>query len=371
MKSKVLIVASIWPFFNFEKHDIRILQELGYEVHCATNFKEDNGRKVDIHNVVKHQVDFSRSPFSFQTVVAFYQLRKLLSESSFQIVHCHTPVASIITRVLCKKYRKKGMKVIYTSHGYHFYKGSSLKNWLLYYPIEKICSKWTDIIITINEEDYNLTKTRFKKKKVFRIPGVGIDVSRFSLPFEIRTQKREEFGIRENDVVILSVGEVNDNKNHKLIIESLAKLKDGHIHYFIAGNGDKIEENICLAKNLSLENNVHFLGYRSDIAELNAMADIFAFPSIREGLGLAAIEALASGVPVIGMNTRGINEYVMNGKTGYLFNNNIEECVRAIKEVCELVKTNANDISQNCIMTAQKYSYINTKKIMKDIYTDL
>lgn len=363
---KALVVASIWPFFNFEKKDIILLQNLGYEVHCATNFEIGIDHEVKIDNIKRHQIDFSRSPFSIKTIKAFMQLNQLLRENDFSIVHCHTPVAGILTRIAAKKFRKKGMRVLYTSHGFHFYKGAPIKNWIMYYPIEKICSRYTDAIITINQEDYELVCSRFKAQENIRIPGVGIDLNQFFQEHSANDTMRSELGIAKGNKIILSVGEQNDNKNHRLIISSLAKLGDTNIHYVMAGSGEAEERNRMLAKKLGIINQVHFLGYRTDIPRLDNVADIFAFPSIREGLGLAAIEALACGTPVIGMNTRGINEYVKDDITGYLFCNDVDSCCEAIVKCLKLKDDTMLPV--RCIEAAKKYDAQHTQLIMKSLY---
>lgn len=363
---KVLVVASIWPFFNFEKNDISLLQKLGYEVHCATNFKIEMDCEMTIDRIEKHQIDFSRSPFSIQTITAYMQLKKLIHENNFGLIHCHTPVASILTRLVARRYRKDGLRVLYTAHGFHFYKGAPLRNWIFYYPIEKICSRYTDAIITINEDDYDLTCSKFKAKDNIKIPGVGIDLNRFKPKHDKDDAIRKELGIAKENSIIISVGEVNDNKNHRLIIASLAKLKNKCIHYVVVGSGKAEEKNKILAGELGIADQVHFLGHRNDIPELDNAADIFAFPSLREGLGLAAIEALACGIPVIGMNTRGIKEYVRDGVTGYLFNNDVDSCCEAINNCLKLKEDFS--LSVRCIDEAKKYDFRNSQRIMKALY---
>lgn len=365
---KALIVASVWPFLGFEKNDMKLLKEMGYEIHCATDFNVKSGLDIDFTNIIKHQIDFSRSPFSSKTFVAFGQLKKLLKKEHFDIIHCHTPVASILVRNAAKKYRKKGTSVIYTSHGFHFYKGGSKLSWLFYYPAEKICSLFTDVIITINEEDYNLANSKLCCKNVFHIPGVGIDNTKFNVNKGERDIYRKELGISEDDIMILSVGEVNENKNHQLVIRSLAELKNSHIQYFIAGEGSQKKKNIELAEKLNLGEKVHFLGFRSDIKELNAASDLFAFPSIREGLGLAAIEALSMGKPVVGMHTRGISEYVKENYTGFLFSNNPSECALAINQCINMLRRGI-DFEKNCRLMAEKYDVKNSEEIMRNIYS--
>ena len=270
-----------------------------------------------------------RSPLSKSNLEAVKELKKIVFENHYDIVHCHTPIAGVCTRLACKSFRKNGLKVIYTAHGFHFYKGAPIKNWLVYYPIEKYCSRFTDVLITINREDYALAKKKMKAQKTEYVPGVGIDVDKFRNTVVDRTAKRKELGIPENAFLLFSVGELNANKNHQIVIRALAQLNDSNIHYMIAGKGDLHDELICLANRLGVAKQVHLLGYRKDVAELYKTADVDAFPSIREGLGLAAIEGMAAGLPLVCSDNRGTKEYAINGK-GALVCNSINDFVSAI-----------------------------------------
>jgi len=219
----------------------------------------------------------------------------------------------MITRLACRRVRKKGTKVIYTAHGFHFYKGAPKLNWLIYYPIEKICSYFTDVLITINKEDYALAQKKMKAKKVEYVPGVGIEVEKFANPGVTREQKREELGIPQDAKLLISVGELNKNKNHETIIKAIKELD---VYYVIAGRGDLQDYLQNLIDELNLTDRVKLLGYRTDVAELYAAADIFVFPSYREGLGLAAIEGMAFGLPLIVADNRGTRDFCQNNVNG-------------------------------------------------------
>lgn len=214
------------------------------------------------------------------------------------------------------------MKVIYTAHGFHFYKGAPLKNWLLYYPVEKLCSHFTDKLITINREDYELAQKKLGAKKTYYVPGVGIDLPKFQNDCTDRNVTREELGVPKDALFLLSVGEVNENKNHQIVIRALAKLSRSDVHYAIAGIGGHRERLLALAKKLGVDDRVHLLGFRTDIPALNRAADIFCFPSIREGLGLAAVEAMACKTPVVAADNRGTRSFITNGENGFLCKHN-------------------------------------------------
>lgn len=315
---KVLLVATVQSHIaQFHKPIIKMLQEMGCEVDVAArdNLAEKNNLTLNEPNRI-FNVPFERSPFSLKNVKAYKQLKKIINENEYDVIHCNTPVGGILTRKAAKKARKKGTIVIYEAHGFHFFKGGSKKNWILYYPIEKHYSKFADVLITINKMDYQLASTKFKSKKVEYIPGVGVNLDQF-INANTDGDVRAELGLQSDAKIVLSVGELNENKNHQAIIRAIAKLNDKNVHYVIAGNGPKKEQLQQLVAQLGLNDNVHFLGYRRDLPHVYKSADIFALPSYREGLGLAAIEAMYFGLPIVTSNRHGINDYSILGVTGF------------------------------------------------------
>jgi len=371
---RVLYVSTISLTINsFFKPHIEMLVNEGNYVDIACNYSDlaldDFYKSLGCKS---HQIDFSRSPLSPDNIRAYNQLKKVIEKGKYDIVHCHTPTAAAITRLVCMKCRKKNdLRVFYTAHGFHFYKGAPLKNWIIYYPVEKLCSYFTDKLITINQEDYNLAKKKMKAKEICHVPGVGIDISRFKDVKVERHVKRREIGVPEDCFLLLSVGELNENKNHQIIIKALAKLKNPDIHYIIAGVGDKKDYLIELAKKLAVSEQVHLLGYRNDIPELNYSADVFCFPSMREGLGLAAIEAMACGLPIIAAENRGTREYVRNGSNGFIcrFNDvdGFAEKIQTLYNAPEMAKKFGCS-GESCSVT---YDMSAVNAIMKRIYGDL
>ena len=317
---RILYITTVSCTINafFGPH-IKMLVQEGNQVDLASDFREWG--MDDIFSKLgcgSYQIDFSRSPLSLDNLKAYGQLKKVVEKGSYDIVHCHTPNASVITRLVCRKLRKKtGLKVFYTAHGFHFYKGAPKLNWLVFYPVEKFCSRFTDKLITINKEDYTLAKGKFYAGEVCYVPGVGLDLSRFENVQVDRTAKRREIGVPEDAFLLLSVGELNENKNHQIIVRALAKLNDPNVHYAIAGVGDKRDDLLELAEELGVSEQLHLLGYRKDIPELNCSADVFCFASLREGLGVSALEAMACGLPLVTSNVHGINDYSTDGVTGY------------------------------------------------------
>lgn len=259
-----------------------------------------------------HPLSCTRNPFSLGSLKAIFQIRKLVKDGGYDIVHCHTPVAAMCTRLACIGARKRGTKVYYTAHGFHFFKGAPVKNWMIYYPVEKLCSYFTDVLITINKEDYALARKKMKAKKVVYVPGVGLDVQKFADISVDKAQKRKQIGVPEDAVLLLSVGELNENKNHQVILRALARLKDPGIHYAIAGRGPQQESLEALARELGIEDRVHLLGYRTDVGELYQIADIFCHPSRREGLPVSIMEAMSCGLSVVCTDIRGSADLVEN-----------------------------------------------------------
>lgn len=311
---KILIVSTVSrQFYLFEQANIKILKSLGYEVHAAANF-EDANERLDSLDIVRHHFDIQRSPFRLRNIKAYFQLKGIMKSENFDGVHCHSPMGGVLARVAA---RSVGVRtVLYTAHGFHFFGGAPILNWILYYPIERFLARLTTVLITINKEDYERAKN-FKASKVKYVPGVGIDVKKISSTVVDKTQKRKELGLRNEDIVLLSVGEQNRNKNHEVVIRAVAKLRKPNLHYVVCGQGTMQTYLSDLVSKLKLDGNVHFLGFRDDIAEICKIADLFIFPSRREGLGLAALEAMASGLPIVTSNVHGIVDYSVDGVTGF------------------------------------------------------
>lgn len=328
---KCLIVASVASMVGqFNMPNIDLLLSMGYTVTVASNFSfgntfnnshaEDLWNKLKTKDVEVHNIKFVRNIFNLKNILVYKKIKKLINENNYSLIHCHSPIGGVITRLAAKKHRKNGTHVIYTAHGFHFHKGSPISNWLLYYPVEKWLSKYTDTLITINKEDFSLAQRKMHSKKIYYISGIGVDTQKF---FDIsvdKLQKRSELGISQNEIILLSVGELIKRKNHEVIIKAIAKLNNPKIKYFICGIG-KLEIYLKnLVESLNLENQVILLGYRNDIGELCKASDIFCFPSKTEGLGIAAIEAMACGLPIITSNIHGINDYSESSVTGYSCN---------------------------------------------------
>lgn len=337
---KVLYVTTIGSTMDFFEKFVKHLIELGNEVDIATNEKlslvpknfKDIGCRV-------YQIETSRSPVNRGNLVAIKQIRKIVQEQKYSIVHCHTPVAAMCTRLACCNMRKSGTRIIYTAHGFHFYQGAPIKNWLLFYPVEKVCSYFTDVLITINKEDFLFAQKKMKAKKILYIEGVGIDLEKFGKRTIDRTKKKKEMGILDDSIIVLSVGELNENKNHELVIRAISKISNPKIHFFIAGKGERKSYLERISSELGVSSQVHLLGYREDIEELMQMADLFCFPSFREGLSVSVMEAMACGLPVMCSKIRGNVDLIDciddNGIGGgvYFEPQSVESCCKAFEKI--------------------------------------
>lgn len=370
---KMLMTATVPSMIGqFNMNNIDILLTMGYEVHVACNFRDRSiwpkERIKEFVEILKdrgikyHQIEFSRSPKKIKCIrKSLYQMDLLMKRFQFEFVHCHTPMAGVISRISCHKNK---IKVIYTAHGFHFYQGAPLINWIIFFPIEKFLSKWTDVIIAINKEDYKCAEKYFSAKRTFYIPGVGVDTEKFQNMDINRERKRKEIGILSDDIMIFSVGELNTNKNHKKVIEALSMIKDSKYHYFIAGEGELGEKLKEEGRRYGI--NLHLLGYRNDIPELLKCADLFVLPSIREGLNVSLMEAVSSGLPSIASNIRGNRELIDHQ---YLFdpNNSKDICDHIIKVISMDTRTREEFINSLLKSSARLDVDIISKKI-KEVY---
>ena len=347
---KALLIASMASMLdNFNRDNIDTLLSLGYELTLASNFhtNQDSNSQEKTERFLRDmkekgakcvQIDFSRGIIDIKGQWKSYQQVKKLLKQKFDLIHCHSPICAAITRLCASKYRKTGTRVVYTAHGFHFFKNAPIQNWLIYYPIEKMMSRFTDVLITINKEDYYRAKYKFHAKKTVYIPGVGIDSKRFQNLGISREQKRQELGLSKEDILILSVGELNKNKNHEVVVRALAGLKGQNIVYMIAGEGNQ-KENL---KTLAEENGVslRLLGFREDICLLLEAADVFAFPSKREGLSVSVMEAMFMKKPVIASKIRGNTDLIKDGENGLLvYPNKVDSWKQSIRKMLSSLKT--------------------------------
>lgn len=327
---KVLMLASVASMIDkFNMNNIKILRDLGYTVDIAANFDfgsitsqervDEFKQELIDSGITVHNIQIPRKIFDIKGIVDSYKKVKQLSETeNYSMVHCHSPIGGVVARLAFRKARNNGTKVMYTAHGFHFFKGAPLLNWLIYFPLEWLCSFFTDILITINREDFDFAKKYMKSGKIKYTHGIGVDISSFGGNKCDKNAKRKEIGLPENATMLLSVGELSKRKNQEVIIRALQTINNKNIHYVLVGFGKKEEYLKRLTNEFDLNDSIHFLGYRSDIPELCNISDIFCFPSFQEGLPVALMEAMATGLPVVCSKIRGNIDLIQEGQGGFL-----------------------------------------------------
>lgn len=313
---------------------IEMLLDNGYEVDCACSIDKPVDKELQNKGVKIFEVPFSRNPLGIGNIKAFMRLMELQRINNYDIVHVHTPIAAIYGRLLKLGY--SNLKTIYTAHGYHFLKGGSKLSWLIYYPIEKIMAKFTDVIININKEDFEITKEKLKPRSSYFLNGVGLDLSKYKkLSKDEILEKKKELGITDNDFIVLMIAELNKNKNHIQLINAIDTLKKqySNIKVFCIGDGDMREDLEQQIISINLQNNIFMLGYRQDVNKLINISDIGILMSYREGLPRNIMEFMASGRKVIATNIRGCRDLICNETVGTLVNvGDYEETAKAIEK---------------------------------------
>ena len=369
---KVLLTATVQSHIcQFHRPLVDILHEHGCEVHVAAkdNLAEKNGLKLDFADKV-YNVPFARSPKSKDNLQAYKELKKIIEKEKYDVIHCNTPMGGIVTRLAAKKARKTGTEVYYTAHGFHFYEGAPKKNWIVFYPIEKLFSRITDQLITITQEDYELAKHKFQCE-VERIHGVGVDGKRYcAVSKEEKDEIRIDLGYTEKQKLILCVGELLPNKNQKMLISAMREIvkQCSDVKLLLAGNGPEKENLEELVKSYHLENSVEMLGYVTNLQEYQKIADVCVTCSKREGLPLNVVEAMLAETPVVATKNRGHRELLRNGETGFLVD--VDDGIALGKRVVELLSD--EKIYEKIQITAKNYAkaytFDNVKQELMKVY---
>lgn len=377
MGKKALIVTNLIGFVTFLWNDIELLKEFGYEVSFAANAEvitgENHQEELKKKNVKFHQIEFSsKNPFAKENLNAYRNIKNLIEKEKYDVIHCHTPIAGFITRMAARKFRKRGTIVIYTTHGFSFTHLSSKKEWIVYYYLEKFASLFTDLIITINNEDYENAKSMFCKN-IKLINGVGVETNKYCIVDINVDEYKQKIGIPKDKIIVLSVGELSKRKNHQIIIKALGEIKNKNDYCYVICGREIAKSGITAnLKKLAQTYNVNLilLGHRSDIPEIIHCSDIGAIPSIREGLGLAGIQSLSAGVPLVGTEVQGIKEYIIPGKTGFLCN---PYDIQGYKEaILKLSNTDLrNNMKNKCIEIAKCFDVSISYNQMRRIYTSM
>lgn len=329
-KKKILFTSHVAYFQRFNQPFMQMLRKQGHEVHYASmgEFEIEDCDKSFV-------VPFARSPFSFSNIVAIRKLKKIIDRENYDLIHTHTPMGSIVTRLAARAARKKGTKVIYTAHGFHFFKGAPLLNWLIYYPIEKMVARLTDTLITINREDYARAKAKFHTNVVY-VPGVGVDPARFKkLSAKEKAALRSSLGLSAKDFIMIYPAELNANKNQIMLLRVMKDLvkKDSSIHLLLPGRDSSNGYHKKISMDFDIAKNVHFLGHRQDIPDLMQIADLSVSTSFREGLPVNLMEAMFAGLPIVATGCRGATELVENSVNGFVTEFNDQKFIDAIEKI--------------------------------------
>lgn len=363
---KILFTSHVANFSKFNWPLMEWFQKQGWEVHYAS-LDEEEIPCCDRH----FQVSFHRSPYSLNNVKAYFQLKKIISREKYHIIHCHTPMGGVVTRLAASDARRKGTKVLYTAHGFHFYQGAPVSYWLLYYPVEKILSYITDCIITLNEEDYQIAKKRFHSQYTEKISSVGVDLDRFHpVGKEEKIKLRQAQGIPEKAFLLLYTAEFIPRKNHIFFIQNIPFLKEHipELKVILLGKGQTLEACRQLVQQLGLSDTVFFLGYRKDVEHFCQAADLVVSVSRQEGLPVNLLEGMATGLPVVCTKIRGQVDLIEDGENGFLFPvNNAQAFRQAILRIYRDTKFQEK-IGNNNRIKAQKYSKEDAVLQMAEIY---
>lgn len=369
MKS-ILFVSHTTDFVKFNVQNIKYFKEKGWKVDYAS-MEEMAFPEVGVDEHFK--IPFSRAPLKKTNIVAYKELKKIIEKNHYDLVHCHTPVGGVIARLASRKERKKGeTKVIYTGHGFHFYKGAPIINWAIYYPVEKLMARYSDAVVTINQEDYQLAKRKFHTS-VFQINGIGVNEQRFyAVDGEERRALRRKYRFAEGDFLLIYAAELNANKNQKFLIELMPEILTiiPNAKLLLAGKGEKEKEYKKMILENGLQEAVFLLGYRADINKIYQMSDLGISVSVREGFGLNVIEEMACGLPVIVSNNRGHRELVKDGENGYKFD--LKDKKDFLDKLEKIYKNcNRESIRKRNIEKAKEYSVNHALKQMEEVYSQI
>lgn len=382
---KVLQLASVASILDqFVMGHIELLLEMGCQVVVVANFKFGNNtsskrveefkQELEDLGVKVYDIPIFRNPLDARNLQAYSAVKKIMAKERFDLVHCHSPIGGVIARLAFRSFRPNA-KIIYTAHGFHFYNGAPLKNWLLYYPVERFLLRFSDLIITINQEDYELAKKmcRGTFTESLKIPGVGVDTDKFAaLDYSDRIRLRLKKGFRDNDFLMIYGAEFNANKNQAFLIKAMFELKQliPQARMLLVGHGEKLEENRELVKKLGLDKFVLLPGFRNDMAELVPICDLYLSSSIREGFGIGLAEGLVSGLPLVATENRGHRELVKENKNGLCFKiNDSKQFIHCVKKIFENKELRQN-MAKASIGMAGNFSKFKVQQQLRSIYSE-
>ncbi len=369
MSKKILFTANLDSFFTkFLIPQLEYFKNNGYEVHVASKSED-----IDIpYCDKKFDVNFARSLNLKQNIESYKQMIELLKNEHYDIISCHTPMGGAITRLAFKNLKIKDTRMVYMVHGFHFYKGSSPIYWLLFYNAEKYLAKYTDRLITINLDDYEIAKKKFKTD-VRLVSGIGLDVRKFDFKMteNEKQELRKELGIKKDDYVIIYTAELTAEKRQLWLIETLKQLlKDNQkIHILLPGQDSMNGKVHDLVEKLKLKNQIHVLGFRNDIPKLLNIANLAVSSSIREGLPVNVMEAMYVGLPVVVTACRGNRDLIQNGENGYIVGiNDRKDFLNKVKHYSSYDERELKEIKQKNSEIIKDYLLDNVLDKIIEIY---
>ncbi len=325
---KVLMMAPMGSVHRrFNAANIEALRNLGCEVHLLANFEKGDGteqqnleyaERCRQEGIVIHSLPFVRASL-LKNIGLVKEIKSLFKRENFNIIHAHTETGGLLLRLSISAAERA--KFVYTPHGMSFYKGAPLKTQLIYRPIERWICGGMDANLGMNLEELDVLQ-KWDRKTAYYVHGIGLDLKRNQSVTVSREEIRNRFGIPDDAMMIVSVGELDDNKNHSSVVRALGELRQNNLYYVVCGVGTKRDELIALAKSCGIGDKVILAGYRKDIPNILHAADLFIFPSYHEGLPVSLMEAMASGLPVICSKIRGNVDLIQEGRNGFLFNPN-------------------------------------------------
>lgn len=365
-KKKVLFTSHVANFQKFNRPFMRMLSEQGYEVHYASMGEEEI---LDCDR--SFTVPFTRSPFRLSNIKAYRQLKEIIDRENYDIIHTHTPMGSVVTRLAARDARKRGARVIYTAHGFHFFAGAPLANWLIYYPVEKWMARHTDTLITINDEDYQRAKRKFKTDVQY-VPGVGIDPKKFDIKMTKaeKTKLRKSLGLKDSDFVIIYVAELLKRKNQTWLVRSLVNFIKANpdTHLLLPGKDSLRGKLHVLVGDLGLQGRVHLLGYRTDIPQLMKVSDLAVSASTQEGLAVNIMEAMGSQLPVLATDCRGNRDLISDGKNGFLVRiGDSGDFVATLEKIYKNESLRATMV-ENGTSNIKEYEAARIRGMMREVY---
>ena len=364
--TKVLFISNHAGFSKFNTPYIKYLRDKNIVVHNASP-----GVEIDSADI-QFDIPITRSPISVNNFRAFLMLFSICKNNRYDLIHCHTPTGGLLGRLIKIFFPKT--RILYTAHGFHFFKNSSFLSWLIFFPVEYLLSYLTDCIVTINEEDYNLSIKYLKASENFKINGVGIDLHRFIYSAPSRLMLRESLGIHNNDFVFIYVAQLIKRKNHEFIIDAYSNaLLDSRVKFLFVGDGplrSKLEKSVA---DLGLSDKIIFSGYVSNVEQYYSAADALVSVSNQEGFGINLVEGLACGLPFIASNVRGHRDIHLLVNNNLLYElGNSSDFLNSLFKIMDFKMLDSSPISQSiCSNNSRQFCQSLSVSEMAKVYNNL